>query len=304
VPRGFANIDRRRSSELAALLACAALAALGVWLLVRLVWLLVPRSDAALDAPAARVGAEGGPVPAQSVAKWHVFGNTPARPGYGPQAPATTLAMILRGTLADRDPASGIAVISDGERGERAVRAGETIGQGVKLSAVFPDHVVLVHEGVEETLKLTRDQNLAPTDIVRPGQTNAAARNTGNISAASIASSAASSANAQSVQASSELKQILERLRDTPDELAKRVQIMPVLDGGKLTGVRVSAGTDSALMTQMGLRPGDVVTAVNGAPVDSLARGQQIIENLRKSSSARVTVLRDGKPTEITISLK
>jgi len=54
----------------------------------------------------------------------------------------------------------------------------------------------------------------------------------------------------------------------------------------------------------MGLRPGDVVTAVNGAPVDSLARGQQIIENLRKSSSARVTVLRDGKPTEITISLK
>ena len=33
--------------------------------------------------------------------------------------------MILRGTLADRDPASGIAVISDGERGERAYRAGE-----------------------------------------------------------------------------------------------------------------------------------------------------------------------------------
>jgi len=43
---------------------------------------------------------------------------------------------------------------------------------------------------------------------------------------------------------------------------------------------------------------------VNGAPVDSLARGQQIVEGLRNASSARVTVLRDGRPTDITISLK
>jgi general secretion pathway protein C len=304
VPRGFANIDRRRSSELTALVACAALGALAVWLLVRLVWLLVPRSDAALDTSSARVGTgSNGPAPALSVAKWHLFGNTPPRPGFGPQAPATTLAMILRGTLADRNPAAGIAVISDGERGERAYRAGEVIGSGVKLAAVYPDHVVLVHEGVEETLKLTRDQNLAPTDIVRPGQTKVAGRNAAATSS-SAATSPASPGSTQNVRASSDLQQTLERLRQNPDELAKRVQIMPVLDGGKLTGVRVSAGTDTALMNQIGLRAGDVVTAVNGAPVDSLARGQQIIESLRKAASARVTVMRDGKPTEITISLK
>ncbi len=56
------------------------------------------------------------------------------------------------------------------------------------------------------------------------------------------------------------------------------------------------------LINQIGLRAGDVVTAVNGAPVDSLARGQQIVESLRSASSARVTVLRDGKPTDVTIS--
>jgi general secretion pathway protein C len=77
-----------------------------------------------------------------------------------------------------------------------------------------------------------------------------------------------------------------------------------VLEGGRLTGVRVSTGMDTALMSQIGLRPGDIVTAVNGAPVDSLARGQQIIEGLRTAASARVTVLRDGKPTDITITLK
>jgi general secretion pathway protein C len=305
VPRGLASIDRR-SFELAALASCAVLGALSVWLMVRLIWLLIPRGDAVLDGAAARVGSgDGGPVPAQSVAKWHLFGNTPVRPGSGAGSPATTLAMILRGTLADRDPAAGIAVISDGERGERAFRAGEDIAGGVKLARVYADHVVLLHEGVEETLTLTRDQNLQPGNIVRPPSPNNARSARANAAAGGASSPAASSASAtQTTQAPADWQQTVDRLRQNPDELAKRVQIVPVLDGGRLTGVRVSAGADMALINQMGLRAGDIVTAVNGAPVDSIARGQQIVDSLRNAASARVTVLRDGKPTDITISLK
>ena len=300
--RGLASIDRR-SFELAALASAALLGALAIWLLVRLIWLLIPRGDAALDVAAARVGGDNGPAPAQSAAKWHLFGNTPLRPGSGPGSPATTLAMVLRGTLADGDPASGIAVISDGEGGERAYRAGENIAGGVKLARVYPDHVILLHEGVEETLTLTRDQNLTPGNIVRPPSATRAAR--ANASGASSPSTSASSTgSAQTNKAPPEWQQTVDRLRQNPDELAKRVQIVPVLDGGKLTGVRVSAGADMALLSQMGLRAGDIVTAVNGAPVDSVTRGQQIVDSLRNAASARVTVLRDGKPTEITISLK
>ena len=301
MPTGFANIDRR-SFELAALASCALLGALAVWLLVRLIWLLVPRGDAALGDASARVGiGDQSPAPAQSIAKWHLFGNTPIV-GSGPGAPATTLAMMLRGTLADRDPASGIAVIGDGERGERAFRAGENVAAGVKLARVYPDHVILVHEGVEETMKLVRDQNLAPADIVRPGSQGNSAASRSN--AAMGSSSSAVPGSAQTTRVPADVQQTIERMRQNPEELAKRVQIVPVVDGGRMTGVRVSAGADMALMGRLGLRPGDVVTAVNGAPVDSLARGQQIIESLRTASSARVTVLRDGRPTDITISLK
>jgi general secretion pathway protein C len=213
--------------------------------------------------------------------------------------------MVLRGTLAERDPAAGIAVISGagGDGSERAFRAGETVAGGIKLARVYPDRVILLRDGAEETLALTRDRNLEPGSIVRPGQ-KIANRNAAATSSTSVTTQPTSPGSAQNVRASTDLQQTLERLRQNPDELARRVQIMPVLDGGKLTGVRVSAGTDTALMNQIGLRAGDVVTAVNGAPVDSLARGQQIIESLRKAASARVTVMRDGKPTEITISLK
>lgn len=301
MPTGFANIDRR-SFELAGLASCAVLGALAVWLLVRLIWLLVPRGDAAFGDASARVGiGDQGPAPAQSIAKWHLFGNTPIA-GSGPGAPATMLAMMLRGTLADRDPASGIAVIGDGERGERAFRAGENVAAGVKLARVYPDHVILVHEGVEETLKLVRDQNLAPADIVRPGSQAGSAASRSNTATSS--SSSAVPGSAQTTRVPADVQQTIERMRQNPEELAKRVQIVPVVDGGRMTGVRVSAGADMALMGRLGLRPGDVVTAVNGAPVDSLARGQQIVESLRTASAARVTVLRDGRPTDITISLK
>jgi general secretion pathway protein C len=82
------------------------------------------------------------------------------------------------------------------------------------------------------------------------------------------------------------------------------VQVVPVLDGGKLTGVRLSAGGDAALMAQIGLRTGDVITSVNGMAVDSFARGQEIMTGLASATSVRVTVLRDGKPTEVNVGLK
>ena len=119
-----------------------------------------------------------------------------------------------------------------------------------------------------------------------------------------LSGAAAPGGAGQTVHASPQLQQTIDRARTNPEEIAKRLQIVPVLYGGRVTGIRLSAGADSSLMNQIGLRPGDVVTAVNGAPVDSIARGQQIIEGLRNASSARVTVLRDGRPADITISLK
>ncbi len=296
--RGLASIDRR-SIEWTAVATCAVLGALAVWLLARLIWILVPRGDVA-DA-AIQVASSDAAATTTSIAKWHLFGNTPAAVT---ASGAATQSMILRGTLADRDPGSGVAVIDAGD-GEKAYRAGETIEGGVKLARVYPDHAILTRDGAEETLALTRDRNLQPAEIVRqPG--SGAARNARQPSATNAPSPAApANAAGQTAHASPQLQQAIDRARANPEELARRLQIVPVLDGGRMTGIRLSAGpADAPLMNQMGLRPGDVVTSVNGSPVDSLARGQQIIEGLRNASSARVTVLRDGRPTDVTISLK
>ncbi len=303
----LSGIARGRYAEPAALLCCALFGALALWLLVRLVWALVPRSDAALELAPPRLAADaGGAVPAQSAANWHLFGTSRSPLGAGGAAPATTLSLILRGTFASADPRAGIAVIADQSGDERAYSVGEEVTPGARLSAVYPDHIVLSHDGVEEGLKLPRDRNLAPGDIVKATPATATSRVANSPIATPLATGGTqpTAAAAQTAQAPTGWQQTVAQMRQNPAELMKRVQVVPVLDGGKLTGVRLSASGDAALIRQIGLLPGDVVTAVNGMPIDSFARGEEIMSNLSNSSSVHVTVLRDGKPIALTVGLQ
>lgn len=288
--------EHSRAAEVAAKLCCALLAALALWLLVRLLWALLPSDDAALGAVANRAASSPAPVPTRSIAQWHLFGNTPAQAS----ASGSTTSLILRGTLAEADPKAGIAVIADAGAGERSLRVGEQVAAGVKLVAVYADHVVVARDGVEETLKLARATSLAPADTPRAAPGSAAAR----AAAATTNIPAAGATAAARPKGSANWQQTVDRLRQNPAELMKRVQVVPVLEGGKLAGVRLSTGTDVALLDRIGLQPGDVVTSVNGTPIDSIERGQQIMSSLGSASSVRVTVLRGGKATDVTVGLQ
>ena len=293
MPVRASSIDRGRAAEAAAWASCAVLGALALWLLVRVAWALVPRGDGAFEPAPLRSAGQAAPAAAPSVARWHLFGEPP-RIVAGSPGSASTLALVLRGTFAGRDPKDGIAVIDHAGEGERAWRVGDEVVPGVRLSAVHADRVVLARDGVEETLVLPRDTALAPADVVRATP----ARVRGGETA--VPSVAAGAKPAQPVAPSLPV----DEWRRDPEALLRRVQVVPVLADGKLAGVRLSAGTDAALLEQVGLQQGDVVTAVNGMAVDSVERGRQIIDGLGNASSVRVTVMRNGKPTEVTVGLR
>ena len=240
----WSGIERSRHAGSAALLCSAALGALALWLLLRLVWTLLPRSDAALAAVPAQAGvvsAAAQPVP--SIAQWHLFGTSPLASNGGAGTAARALALILRGTFAEADPNAGIAVISEAGHPERAWRVGQEVVAGARLTAVYADRVVLQQGGREQTLALPRDRNLTPGNIVRPTPATVTGRAGSAMSSSGTAAGAAEMA-AVPQGASPGWQQTLAHLRQNPAELAQRVQIVPVLDGAKMAGVRVSAGSD------------------------------------------------------------
>jgi general secretion pathway protein C len=78
----------------------------------------------------------------------------------------------------------------------------------------------------------------------------------------------------------------------------------PVVEDGRIVGVRVEPGADPALFARVGLQAGDIVTAVNGIAIDSPTRAQEIAQTLAVSGAARVTVRRGGRVETLTVSLR
>lgn len=81
----------------------------------------------------------------------------------------------------------------------------------------------------------------------------------------------------------------------------ERLQVVPVLQGTRLAGFRLGAGSDAALLQSAGLEPGDTITAVNGQALDSVARSEQVLATLAGSHQARLQVLRDGRQLDVEV---
>ena len=71
----------------------------------------------------------------------------------------------------------------------------------------------------------------------------------------------------------------------------------------ELRGFRAYPGRNRAAFGQLGLKPGDLVTAINGTPLDDPQRSQEIFNTIQSSDRATVTIERAGQKQEITLNI-
>ncbi len=283
--------------RIALLLAAAAV----LWLAVRLFWLLVagptlpplpptdrPRSVAIAAAPTG------------SIAQWHLFGT--AQAGFDPRqlasdAPETALRLTLRGTLSEDQPGGGIAIIADDQGVDRAFRVGDALPGDARLDAIYAGRVLLTRNGATEALSLPRAAEGAAANGGRAAAPRTAPR--GVASAPSypgfvnpMISPGAPVLETQRALAGANI-----------EELARQVNVIPVIENGRFAGVRLSVGRDSDLLARTGLRSSDVVVAVNGIPLDGPQRQAELMTSLRDARQVTLSVRRDGKTLQIPVGL-
>jgi general secretion pathway protein C len=296
------DLSGRRSTLVARLALALALAAAAVAGL-RLLLLLAVGPTLPVAAPVVLPGSSAGNEPAPSVAAWHLFGNA-AGPidlaALAQAAPATALQLTLRGTLNENAPAGGVAIIADPSGTDRAYRVGDSLPGEARLEGIYAGRVLLSRNGVNESLSLPRGPDTAATGAAPlPGAPapNAPPRfdPRNPVPPPFVAPSIAPGAPS------------LESLRDAAGpnvaELAKQVQIYPVLENGRMAGVRLSVGRDSDLLQRAGLQANDIVTQVNGIPLDGPQRSAELMAALKDARSVQVTVRRDGKDIQLTLGL-
>lgn len=308
--REWNSSEVERVSLLGGMLVCGLLALACVWLAVKMLWLLVPAgADTDTDIPIATVPAPSGKA-AVSVSKWHLFGNAGLTTAeLARSAPATTLQLQLRGTLAEADSRAGMALIADAVTGERVYRVGDALPGGASLDSVYPDRVILLHEGVQETLGLPYDQPGAPAaPAATAAQPAAAGRATASASAPAPGQIPAATpvfVAPQMAQGAVDFSRIQQQLGvSDPSELMRQISAQPVMENGRMAGVRLSGGPNAALIAQLGLQPTDVVTSINNVPLDSMGRATQVVDSLKSASRVTVTVNRDGKPVTLSVNIK
>jgi type II secretory pathway component PulC len=73
----------------------------------------------------------------------------------------------------------------------------------------------------------------------------------------------------------------------------------PVRVDGKFHGFRIAALHDATFWSGVDLKPGDVVTAVNGLPIERPGQAQNAFDSLEGARELRVSYERDGKPREL-----
>jgi general secretion pathway protein C len=203
-----------------------------------------------------------------TVINGHLFGAA-ATMGVA-DAPPTSMPLILTGVIADKNhPNQGQAIIGDNAADAKLYAVGSALSGGAHLHAVYSDRVLIERNGHLETLMLPR--------TALPGAST-------YLSPAPSARTASQATN--------------------PSVLAGLISVQPVFSQGKLTGYRIFPGPHGAhAFEQLGLRPGDLVLAINGTSLDDPTQALQVLQTLSSSGSATVTVSRNGTPQEVNLNL-
>ena len=218
----------------------------------------------------------------QSVVSAHLFGVAVADPTVQDpdNAPPTTANLVLAGTIASQDPKRGVAIISDG--GPAKVYAvGDSVG-GATLHSVYLDHVILDRAGTLETLLLPRllDAGMRGPPVVRRLPT----------------------ADPRTAAAVDNIRRMVAQ---DPSLLDQVMRTVPSYDNaaGKLRGFRAYPGRNRQIFAKLGLKPGDLVTAINGTTLDDPQRSQEVFNTIQTSDHVTVTVERGGQKQEITLNI-
>jgi general secretion pathway protein C len=171
------------------------------------------------------------------------FRSVPAGTG---RANVTALDLTLFGINLNEATGTGSAIIAGADGVQSSYAVGAEIAPGVKLAGVAFDHVTLDRGGAREALFI--DQSSAASAAV-PSPAPAPARN--GPTAGNVGQGASGEIGPQALQAG--------------------ISFAPRSEGGRVTGLTVQPQADGAVFRAAGLKPGDVIRAVNGRPVGTTA---------------------------------
>jgi len=207
------------------------------------------------------------------VARAHLFGVVPATATESAQAPKDPVVFKLTGTVAsEHDAHQGYAILGTTDGGTRLISPGAAVAGGWHLTLVLADQVVLERLGVQMRVALP---------YTKSGLTG---RQQSRVVAGAAVEDDDSPAPVEDP-----------RRRFWRAEL----RAFPITQGTVVKGYRLAPR--KGLAQRLGLRPGDIVTSLNGVALDSDDAVDKQLQSLGNTVS--INILRKGVAQTVRFSL-
>ncbi len=253
---------------------------------------LIAPADASVT-PGSRVSGQSSPPPGfdmSGVLSVHLFGKAEAEAAEKPKtpinAPETQLNLTLQGTLAMQNGKRQRAIIAGPDGKGKLYKIKDTLPGGALLHAIEADKVILFRGNGYETLPL-RVEKL-------PG-----------VTANRDLSSRGSKVNpAPDPALARKLGVYRRRILARPGSLSQYIRLRPSHGSGGLEGYVVMPGHNPRVLKEFGLQQGDVITSVNGNPLDSPVRGLSAMQQLAEASRVELEIVRHGQPMRLSFNFQ
>ena len=188
-------------------------------------------------------------------------------------SPPADLAAV--GIVASRDASRSVVLLRSGGR-TRVVSVGENAFGG-RVTAIRADAVAIEFEGRSVDLRLSGDSVRAAAPAPAAGDPGAHVLTR---------------------------RDVERRIGEEAPRILAETTLVPAVDAGRVAGFTLTRVPENSLLTEAGLRAGDVLTQVNDTPIDSMATLIGLWPKLQGESTLTAVVLRNGQPVSLTVSLR
>jgi general secretion pathway protein C len=199
--------------------------------------------------------------------------------------------LLLTGVVVGKTEERSSAILTSGGK-TRVVSIGEQAFGG-RVVSVSAEAVVLDFGGERRELRL-------PSAAQAAGRAAAAAAGAPR----TTAPPGAPPQDPDTPPRSMERVELQRRLGDEIPRILAETAIAPVMEDGRVTGVQLARLPEGSLLTDAGLRAGDVIREINGTEIDGMATLVGLWPRLQSASELRAVVVRNGQPVSIVVTLR
>jgi general secretion pathway protein C len=192
-----------------------------------------------------------------------------------------------------RDKAERSTVILSSGGKTRVVGIGDSAFGG-RVVSITAEGVTLEFDGVRQVLRLPNAADLPKQPApLQPARAAAAAAPLG-----------APPEDPQTPARTMERAAVEKRLADEIPRILAETAVAPVMEDGRVAGVQLARIPEGSLLTDAGLRVGDVIRQINGTDIDGMGTLVGLWPRLQSATELRAVVVRNGQPVSIVVSLR